>query len=160
MIFFGQGTPPTCADVCNGTRTALGIGGAGSPTYNWNNGAGTNSSFSNLCAGTNTLRITDANGCANIQTFTITFAIGVGSSFPIGISVAPNPFATNFTVGLSGLGNEAAQLSLIDLQGRVLWSQANVSQTSVNVALDVAAGVYFLQVQVGGERKSTMLMRQ
>lgn len=69
VIFFGQGTPPTCADACNGTRTSLAIGGVTPHTYNWNSGAGSNSSFSNLCAGTNTLRITDANGCIRDTTF-------------------------------------------------------------------------------------------
>ncbi len=70
VIFFGQGTPPTCADVCNGSRTALAIGGVTPATYNWNNGAGTSSTFSQLCAGVNTLRIQDANACTFDTTFT------------------------------------------------------------------------------------------
>ncbi len=70
VIFFGQGTPPSCADVCDGTRTALAVGGAGQISYNWNNGAGTNSSFSQLCAGLNTLVVTDINGCIFDTTFT------------------------------------------------------------------------------------------
>lgn len=69
VIFFGQGTPPTCADVCNGTRTALAIGGAPPAVYNWNNGAGSSSSFSQLCAGLNTLQIRDANQCTFDTTF-------------------------------------------------------------------------------------------
>jgi gliding motility-associated-like protein len=69
VIFFGQGTPPTCADVCNGSRTALAIGGVTPYSYNWNNGAGTNSSFFQLCAGNNTLVITDGNGCIFDTTF-------------------------------------------------------------------------------------------
>ena len=69
IIFFGQGTPPTCAGVCNGSRTALAIGGVPGYTYNWNNGAGSNSSFFQLCAGNNTLRITDLNGCIKDTTF-------------------------------------------------------------------------------------------
>lgn len=70
VIFFGQGTPPSCADVCDGTRTALAVGGAGQISYNWNNGAGTSSSFSQLCAGLNTLVVTDINGCIFDTTFT------------------------------------------------------------------------------------------
>lgn len=73
VIFFGQGTPPSCADVCNGTRTALAIGGVTPSTYNWNNGAGSSSTFSQLCAGTNTLQIRDANLC----TFDTTFIFNV-----------------------------------------------------------------------------------
>ncbi|MGV3638475.1 MAG: SprB repeat-containing protein, partial [Flavobacteriales bacterium] len=78
VIFFGQGTPPTCADVCNGTRTALAVGGAPPATYNWNNGAGSSSSFSQLCAGLNTLLIRDANQC----TFDTTFFFNVQPIVP------------------------------------------------------------------------------
>ncbi len=70
VIFFGAGTPPACADVCNGSRTALAIGGVAPHSYSWNNGAGTGSSFNQLCAGTNTLVITDANNCSFDTTFT------------------------------------------------------------------------------------------
>lgn len=69
VIFFGSGTPPTCPGVCNGSRTALGVGGVSPISYDWNNGAGTGSSFFQLCPGLNTLSVTDANGCQFDTTF-------------------------------------------------------------------------------------------
>ena len=69
VIFMGQGTPPTCADVCDGSRSAFAVGGVPPHNYNWNNGAGTSSSFFQLCAGLNTLQITDANNCVFDTTF-------------------------------------------------------------------------------------------
>ncbi len=78
VIFFGQGTPPTCADVCNGSRTALAVGGVSPHTYDWNNGAGTNSAFFELCAGLNTLLITDANAC----TFDTSFFFNIQPIIP------------------------------------------------------------------------------
>ncbi len=69
VIFFGAGTPPTCAGVCDGSRTALAVGGVTPHTYNWNNGSGGTSSFFGLCAGINTLSIVDANGCSFDTTF-------------------------------------------------------------------------------------------
>lgn len=69
VIFLGAGTPPTCADVCNGSRTVIPVGGVSPYTFNWNNGAGNGSSFNQLCAGSNTLRVTDANGCFRDTTF-------------------------------------------------------------------------------------------
>ncbi len=69
VIFFGQGTPPTCADVCDGSRTALAVGGVSPHMYDWNNGAGNSSAFFELCAGLNTLLITDANNCSFDTTF-------------------------------------------------------------------------------------------
>lgn len=72
VIFFGTGTPPTCADVCNGSRTALAIGGVSGGTgysYSWNGAPPSSPTSNELCAGANTLRITDANGCIRDTTF-------------------------------------------------------------------------------------------
>ena len=72
-IFFPAITPPTCAQVCNGTANALAVGGTGSGyTYNWNNtGAGPSSFYGQLCAGSNSLQIKDQNLCSFDTVFTI-----------------------------------------------------------------------------------------
>ncbi|MBP7450879.1 MAG: SprB repeat-containing protein, partial [Flavobacteriales bacterium] len=136
VIFFGQGTPPTCADVCNGTRTALGIGGAGSPTYNWNNGAGTNSSFNNLCAGTNTLRITDANGCIKDTTFIFNLA-----------PIAPN--LTFLPASCSGDCSGEASIAPVGGTGTytVLWTPAPGSGQGSFNATGLCAGNYSVLVR-------------
>ncbi len=68
VIFTGT-VPPTCADVCNGSSSVFAVGGVSGYTYSWNSGTGTGSSFNQLCASTNTLHVTDANGCAFDTTF-------------------------------------------------------------------------------------------
>lgn len=70
VIFLGPGTPPTCHDTCDGTRAAFGVGGVPAIVYNWNNGAGTQQSFNQLCNGDNTLVVSDQNGCSFDTTFT------------------------------------------------------------------------------------------
>lgn len=71
VIFFPPITPPSCAQVCDGTGSALAVGGTGGGyAFSWNNGAGTGSSFNQLCAGVNTLEITDQNNCVFDTTFT------------------------------------------------------------------------------------------
>ncbi len=86
LIFLGPGTPPTCAGVCNGSRAVLPVGGVSPYTFNWNNGAGSGSSFNQLCAGANTLRVTDANGCFRDTTFTFNL-----------LPITPNLTFTNVT---------------------------------------------------------------
>ena len=54
----------TCYNACDGTASVEAIGGAGSYTYNWSNGA-TESSIEGLCAGTYGVTVTDANGCTD-----------------------------------------------------------------------------------------------
>ncbi|WP_430406053.1 gliding motility-associated C-terminal domain-containing protein [Fluviicola sp.] len=61
---------PTCGGGCNGSITATVSGGSTPYTYQWfdasNNPIGTNSAtISNLCGGTYSLQVTDANGSSN-----------------------------------------------------------------------------------------------
>ena len=72
VIFFPALTPPTCAQVCDGTGNAIAVGGTGGGyAYDWNNGTGTVSFFNQLCAGSNTLEIVDQNNCLFDTTFVI-----------------------------------------------------------------------------------------
>ena len=59
---YAHGTNPTCAGTCDGTATVDVVGGTGPYTYSWSNAAITQS-ISNLCEGTYTVTVTDANGC-------------------------------------------------------------------------------------------------
>lgn len=61
---------PTCG-LSNGSISIVVSGGTGNKTYSWSNGS-TSSSISNLAAGTYSVTVTDANGCTQTQSFTIT----------------------------------------------------------------------------------------
>jgi gliding motility-associated-like protein len=70
---------PTCNGVCNGSITAAPSGGTGPYTYTLQSsgapitsGPSANSSFTNLCAGSYTLLITDALNCVRTQTINLT----------------------------------------------------------------------------------------
>jgi SprB repeat/Secretion system C-terminal sorting domain len=154
-----SGVATDAVGVNNGSVDLTASGGTGNLSYLWSNGA-TTQDISGLGAGSYTVTITDANGCTNVLSFGINLVISAADAFPVGVTVSPNPFANTFTVRLAGLGNESAQLSLIDLQGRVLWMQENVSQANVVAAPEVASGVYFLRVQIGDHSKTLRLMRQ
>jgi gliding motility-associated-like protein len=60
-----------CNGACNGTATATVSGGTAPYSYSWSSGQGT-ASVANLCPGTYTVDITDANGCTTQQQVTIT----------------------------------------------------------------------------------------
>ncbi|PHX82726.1 MAG: hypothetical protein CK539_03130 [Flavobacteriales bacterium] len=61
-----------CNAICNGSATVAAIGGTGVYTYNWMPSGGNNATAINLCAGTYTCTITDANSCSITQSFNIT----------------------------------------------------------------------------------------
>ncbi|MCC7301592.1 MAG: gliding motility-associated C-terminal domain-containing protein [Bacteroidia bacterium] len=61
---------PLCNGDCNGSVTALPLGGTLPFTFLWSNGS-TNPSITGLCFGTYTVTVTDANGCTATQTMTL-----------------------------------------------------------------------------------------
>ncbi|MBL7764872.1 MAG: gliding motility-associated C-terminal domain-containing protein, partial [Chitinophagaceae bacterium] len=61
------GTNPTCNASCNGSIVANAIGGTAPLNYTITGG-----SFTNLCANTYTITVTDANGCTNTTSVTLT----------------------------------------------------------------------------------------
>ncbi len=67
-LVFAHGANPTCSSLCNGSAVADVTGGTAPYVYSWSNG-GTTASLSNLCEGTYTVSVTDANGCQS-QDFT------------------------------------------------------------------------------------------
>lgn len=62
---------PTCFSSCNGSVTASGSGGTGPYTYQWTGGPATDV-WSNLCAGTYTVTVTDDLGATATETVTLT----------------------------------------------------------------------------------------
>ncbi|MAP01734.1 MAG: hypothetical protein CMD01_02810, partial [Flavobacteriales bacterium] len=69
-VFTFSITPPTCNTNCDGSGSAIIIGGTAPVDYLWGSGE-TGFLASSLCVGSNQLTVTDANGC----TFDTIFAI-------------------------------------------------------------------------------------
>jgi gliding motility-associated-like protein len=64
-------TQISCNSSCNGTAAAVVAGGSPPYSYSWSSGP-TTPSINNLCAGSYTLTVTDANGCVNTASVTLT----------------------------------------------------------------------------------------
>lgn len=75
-------TDESCAGG-DGTATALGLGGTGTPSYLWSTGA-TNASINGLTAGTYTVTIQDANGCTAVDN-----AVSIGTTTGPTVTFSP-----------------------------------------------------------------------
>jgi len=121
--------------LCNGDSTGsitIAVNNGTTPfTFVWSNGA-TTQNISNIKSGTYTVTVTDANGCTNVKSFTVTQ--------PTFLSLA-NFSSVNATCGQA---NGSAQV--IPAGGvspyTYLWSNGN----STNQILNVAAGNYSVTV--------------
>jgi PKD repeat protein len=71
IVISGTATNVSCAGQNNGSISVSATGGTGTKTFTWNNGA-SGASVSNLAAGSYTVTATDANGCTQTQSYTIT----------------------------------------------------------------------------------------
>ncbi len=84
------------------------------------------------------------------------------NSFFQGISVFPNPANEELNVVITLTSVEAASVTLIDMTGRRIWlknekDKANNFAWQIPVA-DIAAGNYFVQVNVGGQTKNVKVL--
>jgi gliding motility-associated-like protein len=62
----------TCFNACDGFASASVVGGSAPYSYNWMPGGIAGAAVNNLCVGTYTVTVTDANGCSAIATVVIT----------------------------------------------------------------------------------------
>ncbi|MES2565361.1 MAG: gliding motility-associated C-terminal domain-containing protein [Bacteroidota bacterium] len=96
-------TDVICNGACNGTATGNMGGGTSPYTYSWTPGAPTNSTVTNLCPGTYTLKATDSRGCFSVNTVTITqplpLAVNVTSISPTCNGICNGSIDSNPTGG-------------------------------------------------------------
>ncbi|MFN7013597.1 MAG: hypothetical protein ACK4ON_04905, partial [Bacteroidia bacterium] len=72
IVINTTGTQISCFGACDGQATATATGGALPYTYVWNTSPVQNTQTAfNLCAGSYTVTVTDANGCFNTQSVTL-----------------------------------------------------------------------------------------
>ena len=131
----------TCAGACDGSIVVTPQGGTGLYSYSWTpvppNGDGSNGAF-NLCAGTWSVAISDANGCDTTYSWTITQP----DSIAIGVTIADNVC----------FGDCSGTVSIV-VQGGVppyaiVWTDANntVLATDTTFLQGLCSGVYTITV--------------
>ena len=95
-----NGEDISCNGLTDGTATSSIVGGTSGYTYSWDNGA-TTDAISGLSAGTYTVTITDANGCSDIETVTLTEPALLSNSYT---STDADCNVSNGTAQITSLG--------------------------------------------------------
>jgi len=130
-------TDALCFGSCDGTASVTASGGTPPYSYNWLPSGGTGSSANNLCAGTYTVTITDANGC------TINDTITINEPTPLALAIA----------GFDATCNGACdgQVVVIPSGGNSNYSFSWNPNTSCNQpsCSNVCAGTYTVTVTDG-----------
>lgn len=128
-------TAQTANGTNDGTASAAPTGGTSAYSYSWSNG-GTTQTITGLAPGSYTVSVTDANGCAAVQTVTV-------NSFNCALSAAIS--GTNVTC--FDTDNGTAAVSLIGAADPVAyeWSNGATTQSVANLA----PGLYTVNVVDG-----------
>ena len=131
-VSIGSPTNVTCNGGSNGSATASGSGGTGTITYAWSSGS-TSATAGSLSAGTYTVTATDANGCTDTESITITEPTAVTAGLSV-TNVLCNG-GSNGSITAAGSGGNGGAYSYV-------WSTGGTSGT----VSGLSAGTYTLTI--------------
>ena len=101
---------------------------------------------------------TDANGCSNstVITIKVNSCIGLEEVQSLRVSLFPNPSQGIFKLELNQAANA---LSITDLNGKTLWTEAGKTTYTINL-MDYAKGIYILKVSGNGSSQYFKLFKE
>ena len=130
----GSQTNIACNGVTTGSATVTVTGGTPGYTYSWAPSGGTAATATDLAAGNYTVTVTDANGCTDAESFTITQPTVVNTTAGAQVNVSCN-----------GGANGSASVAVTGGTGAYTYSWAPSGGTAAT-ATGLAAGTYTVTV--------------
>lgn len=144
---------------CTGTITATPSGGT--PTYNylWSDGQ-TTQTASNLCVGSYTVTVTDANGCSTTGTQLVSEVTSIDEASTFNINIYPNPTNGSVQFEFPNPESKDGHIEIINLRGELI-SKVQLSndkhQTGTIDLSDHPSGIYFIHGILGNDSFITKL---
>ncbi len=137
---------PTSAD---GIAIANVTGGTAPYTYEWSNDS-TASAVSGLSVGAISVTVTDANGCDNVATDTISSGVGILTpASNLNAKIYPNPAANQVFVELTLDNTSDVNITVMNNLGQVVIRQTESNVQVMNASVNIStlpAGIYLIQV--------------
>lgn len=156
-------TPPTCSTCCDGSAQIVNLnGGCGAYLFLWIPGALTSDSINSLCAGSNTVTVSDGSGCC--PPVSQSFFVPTGGATSINknylenhLSVSPNPINSILNIVDENNRFQNANIEIKNYLGQVVYITPFTNQINLS---DLSAGMYFLTVQDKENRKTFKIVKE
>jgi hypothetical protein len=141
---------------CDGAAYVIPKGGTPPYTYSWSNpSASTDSMPTNLCAGINTVTITDNNGCIAAANILIGIGGSVSNANTLSTRVYPNPAGEKVFVERISAD---LHFAVRDISGMVI--SEGIVQKSNSIEMPSASGIYLLELTSGERRQVLKVIRR
>lgn len=148
--------------ICIGETATLTASGA--TTYSWGTeGAGSSIMVTPILSIPHVYVVTgtDANGCSNTATITVTGnkCVGINEFNTLsGLSVYPNPNTGNFVIELNN--GAAKMIEVCDVTGRIVHTDSSeTASMSVDIS-NFANGVYYVKITSGDKMEVVRIIKQ
>lgn len=140
--------------VCDGSATVNASGGTPPLQYLWTSGD-TTSSASGLCAGIYFVTVTDANGCSNSSSVTVSeppLSTIIHNSSETGVNIFPNPNNGNFVVQITNhSGFTDNKIRIYNVLGEIVY-QMKLTTGNEQLSTDFPQGIYFVEIFTGDKK--------
>ncbi|PCH93307.1 MAG: hypothetical protein COB85_07310, partial [Bacteroidetes bacterium] len=134
---------------CDGSAFVNTSGGTMPYSFTWDDPAAQSNYMAiNLCGGTFSVTVTDANGCTSTSTAVVITSIKEAEA-AVTVELYPNPNNGSFKVFAYIPGTDEFEVSVTDLLGRkIFYSMSNTSKgiLSLDIFLKSEPGIYFVRV--------------
>jgi hypothetical protein len=153
--------------VCSNQTPVILEAGNGYVSYTWNGVNNNWNIFPVTSSGQYIVDAVDNIGCHVIDTATVTVnaCLGIEENDQTIASVFPNPSNGNFTVQMESLQSGMAEVEVLDLQGRKLFSKIIEVSASVNnipvSLIGVMDGIYLVNIRLNDHQQNfRMIIKQ
>ncbi len=139
----------SCSTCSDGYAWAAGNGGTPPYNYEWGTVPIQNTDTAhNLLPGSYYVCVDDANHCKTCSTIVVSYTVGINTiaGEQAGFVVTPNPSNGNFEIGFKDVIRDA-RVEVFDALGKIIFSEAlNDRSNKLQMHLDAAKGIYFLNI--------------